>query len=418
MTRLSTAAWFLALASAAAGQDASERLEKKVQEISDKVSAAFVFFPAGSGMFISKDGFALTNHHVAGKEKNVRVTLHDGRNKKATSICTDAVGDVALFKVEDLEGDVPYLELADSDRLEVGQYVLAVGNPFGLATPTPSKMVYPSVSLGIVSALHRFQQHYSDCIQTDAAVNPGNSGGPLVDLRGEMVGINGRIATRYLNRVNSGVGYAISSNQIRNFLPTMRAGGKEGQAHHGKIAGLDLSRAHQNGRGALVAGVRADSNAEKIGLRADDFIVRVDRYSIFSADRFHGVIGTYPEGAEVRLSVLRGEREVEVLARLDRSDGPELFGERRRHDHGGYLGVLLEDGDEGVRITYVKPGSPADTAGLQDEDVIVKFDGRTVKDRNDVLDRIPAHRPGTKVQIVVRRAGQELTIEATLGKRP
>lgn len=420
MRRIVPIAAFLASASAAWSQDAAERLEKKVQEAADFVSSAFVFFPGGSGMFISADGYALTNHHVAGSQKSCRVTLHDGRNKKATNICTDAVGDVALFKVEDLEGPVPFLALGDSDRLEVGQYVIAVGNPFGLAGPTPNKKVYPSVSLGIVSALHRYQQQYSDCIQTDAAVNPGNSGGPLVTLDGRMVGINGRIATRYFNRVNSGVGYAISSNQVKNFLPEMMKGGKDGKIHHGQVNGLELSRHHQNGRGALVSGVRGDSTADKAGFRADDLIVRVERYGVFCAERYHGIVGTYPEGARITVVVQRGEREVELPVVLDRSDGPDIMGNRPRRETpgGGYLGVQLEDREDGVHIEYVKPGSPADLAGILEGDVVVKFDGRPVKDRNDVLERLGAKKPGTKVAIVLRRGSEEVTVEATLGKRP
>ncbi len=410
----------LAAAATAGAQPASEKLEQRVQEVGEKASRAFVFFQGGSGVFISKDGFALTNHHVAGERKSAQVTLRDGRSKKATNVCTDAVGDIALFKVEGLEGDVAYLEFADSDRLEVGRYVLAVGNPFGYATPTPENRWDPSVSLGIVSALHRYQQQYSDCIQTDAAVNPGNSGGPLVSLQGELVGINGRIATRYFNRVNSGVGYAISANQIRNFLPEMMKGGKNGKIHHGQVTGLELSNLHQNGTGALVARVRPDSSAEKTGFEKNDRIVKVNDTPIFSAERFRGVVGTYPEGTEIKVTVLRARQETVVPVVLDRFSGMDIWGSGPRPDlphGGGYLGLTIEDREEGVQVTYVTPGSPADDAGIVVDDILLKFDGKRVVDRIDLVNRVQAKKPGTKVKLSIQRGDEMLDVEVTLGKR-
>ena len=392
-----------------------------MQEVGEKASRAFVFFPGGSGAFITKDGYALTNHHVAGERKSVPVTLSDGRTLKATNICTDAVGDIALFKVEGLTEEVPYLEFADSDRLEVGRYVLAIGNPFGLAIVTPDKHWYPSVSLGVVSALHRYQQQYSDCIQTDAAVNPGNSGGPLVNLQGELEGINGRIATRYFNRVNSGVGYAIPANQIKNFLPEMMKGGKGGKIHHGQVTGLELSNLHQNGAGALVARVRPDSAAEKAGFEKEDRVVRINDMPIFSADRFRGVVGTYPEGTEIQVTVVRARQEIVVPVVLDRFSGEDIWGSGPRPDRpqaGGYLGVTIEDREEGVQVTYVTPGSPADDAGIVVDDLLLKFDGKKVVDRVDLVGRVQAKKPGTKVKLSIKRGDETLDVEVTLGKRP
>jgi len=218
------------MAAALAVQDPVRTLEKKVQETGRKVSDAFVFIGGGSAVLISPDGWFLTNHHVGGTmDKGTTVWLSDGRSFRAKLVCTDPVGDLALFKLQDVKEKLPHVEFGDSDALEVGQYVVAVGNPFGLATtPAPDRRRYPSVSLGVVSARHRYQQNYGDCIQTDAAVNPGNSGGPLVTLDGRLVGINGRIATRYMNRVNSGVGFAIAANQVKRFLPEMMEGGLGG----------------------------------------------------------------------------------------------------------------------------------------------------------------------------------------------
>src|SRR6185436_8208745 len=158
------------------------------------------------------------------------------------------------------------------------------GNPFGITQRELDSKYYPTITLGIVSAIHRNQQTYFDCIQTDAAVNPGNSGGPLVTLEGKLVGINGRIATRYMNRVNSGVGYAIPSNQIRNFLPEMRSGGTEGKAYHGQIAGLAITTSPTDGQGARVAAVTSRSTAQKAGFQTGDMIVKVDKAKIFNRE--------------------------------------------------------------------------------------------------------------------------------------
>jgi serine protease Do len=409
----------LFLSSALRAQDALERFEALVEKAADEVSPAFVFFPGGSGAFISEDGYALTNHHVAGKQKKVRVTLPDGRRFSARNVCTDVLGDIALFKVELGPGEtVPFLEFGDSARLQVGQYVLAVGNPFGLAKPTPRGEKYPSISLGIVSALHRYQDGYSDCIQTDAAVNPGNSGGPLVTLDGKLVGINGRIATRYLNRVNSGVGYAIASDQIRKFLPGMMKGGTKGKIYHAQITGLRFSRDHQDGEGALVAGVTVGTTAGKAGFDRDDLIVRVDEHPVWSRIRYLGIIGTYPEGATCRVVVLRegAKKAIDVtLDRYSKSRGSSL---RPRARGGAYLGITPEDQENGIRIAYVKLGTPADDAGLVTGDVILKFNGVPLEDRVDLLNRIRAHKPGDRITFLILRDGKEQKFRVTLGKRP
>ncbi|MFN3487038.1 MAG: S1C family serine protease, partial [Planctomycetota bacterium] len=314
----------LLLVLSAAQESPAEQLQKRVEACARHVTERFVFFTGGSGALISADGHCLTNHHVAGELARTRVTLHSGRQYFARRVSTDERGDLALFKIEGGEGETfPYLELGDSDRLEVGQYVLACGNPFGITLPDGDGRMYPTVTLGVVSALHRRQGDYFDCIQTDAAVNPGNSGGPLVTLEGKLVGINGRIATRYMNRVNSGVGYAISSNQIRNFLPEMLKGGEDGRVYHGQVTGLIL--APEGSGGARVARVVPGSPAERAGFQAGDLVVGVNGYPIPNAARFFGVIGTYPKGTVVAVRVRRGALEREIRVLLDRYQ-PEGLG--------------------------------------------------------------------------------------------
>ncbi len=421
-TLLALAAAVLAAGSAAAQNDRMEAFHKRVQDASKKVTDAFVFLGGGSGVLISADGWFLTNHHVIAGigpklPDKTKVTLSDGRSFTAKMVCTDSVGDIALLKIEPPEGKTfPFVEFGDSDRLECGQYVIAVGNPFNLAGPAADKRWYPSVSLGIVSALHRFQQQYSDCIQTDAAVNPGNSGGPLVTLDAKLVGINGRIATRYSNRVNSGVGFAIPSNQIRHFLPGMMKGGIDAKIYHGQIKGLVLDRSHQEGRGAIVSQVRLGTTAARAGFKEGDVIVKVNEQAITSMWRFHGVVGVYPMETEISVIVKRGEETATLKARLDRSEGFDIMGQPPQLG-GAYLGVNLEDKEGGAEVTFVSPGSPAEKAGLEVGDLVVNVDGNAVLSRETLLERVRLRKPGDAIKLTVKRGGETLEIDATLGKR-
>lgn len=418
-----------AAGTAVPAQEEAVRFGRAVEACTRHVTDRFVFVGGGSGVLISAEGHALTNHHVVAAPQKaqplMRVTLSSGRPYSARLVCTDPVGDLALYRLQGREGEkFPFLEFGDSERLEPGRYVLACGNPFALAQPAEDGRIHPAVTLGIVSAVHRNQTTYFDCIQTDAPVNPGNSGGPLVTLDGKLVGITGRIATRYFNRVNSGVGYAIPAHQIRRFLPVMMQGGEEGLAYHGQVTGLYLSRAGTDGRGALVEDVRAGSPADRAGFRKGDVIVRVGEDPIFSRDRFLGAIGTYPMGTQVKVRLRRGEEERDIVVTLDRysamsllaADAPPPSQDRPRG--AGYLGVTVEESARGLAVIYVQPGSPAERAGLQEEDVILRLDGRPVAGRADFTSRIWRKKPGEEVRIAVRRAGGEVEIPTILGYPP
>jgi serine protease Do len=420
-----TLAILLALSTAASAQDQAARLQKKIEECSRHVSERFVFFGGGSGVLISEDGLALTNHHVAGTQATTKVTLHNGKQYGAKLVCTDALGDLSLFKIELADEKMPFIALGDSDKLEMGQYVVACGNPFGITQRDMDSKYYPTITLGIVSAIHRNQQTYFDCIQTDASVNPGNSGGPLVTLDGKLVGINGRIATRYMNRVNSGVGYAIPSNQIRNFLPQMKKGGESGKIHHGMVAGLRIVDQNTQGKGAKVASVKSGSAAEVAGFKKDDLIVGVNGYSVFNRERYLGVIGTYPEKTEVTVKVDRDGEKTDLKVELDRYNPLEGLGLEMpsrpaptRPKNSGYLGASVEETKDGVRVDLVRPASPADVAGLQPGDIIVSFNDRKIATRDDLLQRIYQRKPNARVKLIVKRDGQELQLEAILGVHP
>jgi serine protease Do len=428
-----------AAVSASAQDDPVKALQKKVQETARKVSAAFVFFSGGSGVLISEDGWLLTNHHVIAApairgverppEGAVKVMLQDGKQRLAELKCTDAVGDIALFKLNGgADEKYPFVTFGDSDKLEIGQYVLAIGAPFGigaLGDPAPDGRHYPSVSLGIVSALHRYQEQYGDCIQTDAAVNPGNSGGPLVDLDGRLVGINGRILTRYLNRVNSGVGFAVASNQIQNFLPKMKEGGINRRIYHGRITGLDLAEHAEDRGGILVREVAGDSAAAKRGLRPGDVVLSANGHKVFNVHRLRGIVSAWPAESEVSLTVRRQDKTLDIKVPIQGTAERAITGELlrpppRARAPQGSTGATFEDekpGEDGqVTVTFVTPFSPAETAGLSAGDVVLKVDGRDVKNRKTVLEHVQNRKPGETVVLRVMREGEEVEVKITLGQ--
>jgi serine protease Do len=420
-----TLAILFALAASAAAQDQAARLQKRIEECSRQVSERFVFFGGGSGVMISDDGYCLTNHHVAGQQNSTKVTLFSGKQYPAKLVCTDSIGDLTLFKIEPGDEKFPFIQLGDSDKLEMGQYVIACGNPFGITMRDTDSKMYPTITLGIVSAVHRNQQTYFDCVQTDAAVNPGNSGGPLVTLDGKLVGINGRIATRYMNRVNSGVGYAIPSNQIRNFLPKMMKGGEGGKIHHGMVAGLQIVDQNTQGDGARVGAVRSGTTADAAGFKKDDLIVGVNGYRIFNRERYLGALGTYPERTEVTVRVKRDGESVDLKVELDRYNTMEGLGlglpprpAPVRPRGSGYLGAYVEETKDGVKVMDVRPDSPGDRAGLQTGDLILEVNGKPIGGRDDLLQRLWRNRPGAKVRLTLKRDGKDVEVEATLGRNP
>ncbi|MDF1662236.1 MAG: trypsin-like peptidase domain-containing protein, partial [Planctomycetota bacterium] len=183
----------------------ARRFEKKLVALVKRIRPAVIAIGGGSGVIISEDGWVLTNHHVAGNEdKTWTIRLPGGRFYDAKITGKDVIGDITLLKIT-TKDKLPFLPLANSDRVKVGEWVFAMGNPWGFA----GVKNLPTVSLGVVSAVHRFQGGYGDAIQTDAPINPGNSGGPLINFKGEVIGINGRIAFRFGQRSNTGVGFAI-----------------------------------------------------------------------------------------------------------------------------------------------------------------------------------------------------------------
>ncbi len=265
----------------------------------------------GSGVVITPDGYALTNFHVVQPAGSyMKCSMADGNLYEAIIVGIDPVGDVALIKLLG-RTDFPAAKLADSDQVQVGDWCFAVGNPFLLATD-----FQPTVTYGIVSGVHRYQPpsgtllEYADCIQTDAAINPGNSGGPLYDAAGDLIGINGRGSFEKRGRVNVGVGYAISINQIKKFLGCLRAGRIVDHATLGATVA-----ASDDGR-VLVSNILESSDAYRRGLRYDDEIVSFGGRPIGTVNAFKNALGIYPKGWRVPLVLRRDGKEQEIHVRL------------------------------------------------------------------------------------------------------
>jgi S1-C subfamily serine protease len=292
---------------------AAER--RRVETIRRSSAAAVAIFAGeaggGSGVLVSPDGYALSNFHVtqpAGLA--MKCGLDDGRLYDGVLVGLDPTGDVALVKLLGRD-DFPFVTLADSDLVEPGDFCFAAGNPFLLATD-----LRPSISVGIVSGVHRYQfpagtiLEYADCLQVDAAINPGNSGGGLFDAAGRLIGVNGRASFEKRGRVNVGVGYAISANQLRNFMGLLRAGRIADHATLGAVVATSA-----DGK-VVVSDILDTSDAWRRGLRHDDEIVSLAGRPVRTVNAFKNVLGTLPAGWQVPLVYRRGGRRHEALVRL------------------------------------------------------------------------------------------------------
>jgi S1-C subfamily serine protease len=265
----------------------------------------------GSGVVISPDGFALSNYHVVeGCGAFMKCSMNDGVLYDAVIVGIDPVGDVALIKLLGRD-DFPSAVMANSDDVRAGDWCFAVGNPFLLATD-----YQPSVSWGIVSGVQRYQYpsgtllEYADCIQTDAAINPGNSGGALFNGAGELIGINGRGGFEKRGRVNVGVGYAISINQIKYFLDCLKSGRLIDHA----TLGATVSEDDQGD--VRVSNIIESSDAYRRGLRYDDQILAFGGREISTVNQFKNVLGIYPKGYRVPITFRREDEERTALVRL------------------------------------------------------------------------------------------------------
>lgn len=273
----------------------------------------------GSGVVISPEGYALTNFHVVQPTGPLmQAGLADGNLYDAVLVGQDKVGDVALIRLLPKEKGkpFPFVQLGDSDKMRIGDWSLAMGNPFSLAMDFT-----PTVTYGVISGTNRYQPpegkgllEYTDCIQVEASINPGNSGGPLFNMQGELIGINGRGSFEKRGRVNSGVGYAISINQIKNFLGHLRAGIDTDHATLGVAVGTQSEDAPLTQM--VIKQVLEESDAYRRGLREDDQLVRFAGRSVTSTNQYKNILGIFPKEWRLPVTIRRANKQQEVLVRL------------------------------------------------------------------------------------------------------
>lgn len=350
---------------------------------------------AGSGFLISSDGYIVTNHHVAGDADKLRVGLADGREFDAELIGSDSHTEIALIKV--IGEGLPVASLGDSDALRVGEWVLAIGSPFGLEH---------TVTSGIVSARGRSEVgivDYANFIQTDAAINPGNSGGPLVNLDGEVIGMNTALLST--NGGNSGIGFAIPINIVKYVAAELRENGTVARGHLG-VSTQDLTPELANWfgveqtRGVLIADVSPGSPADSAGIRRDDVVIEYEGRLVEDSGSFRTRVATTAPGKNVNLGIIRDSEHLVktvTLGSLERGKvtvnstskraNPKEWGSLRASDLGISVQDLTEDiakimgyeGESGVLITDVSRASPAAEAGIRPGAIITEVNRKPVK---------------------------------------
>jgi serine protease Do len=371
----------------------------------------------GTGVIMNPKGYILTNHHVAGGATKVEVQLSDGRRFAAKLVGTDPKTDLAVIRIESKE-PFPAVRFGDSDKVEVGEWVVAIGHPRGLDQ---------TVTQGIISAKHRRgitdPSSIQDFLQTDAAINPGNSGGPLLNLRGEVIGINAAIASE--SGGSEGIGFTIPSN-IALFV-------SKALIEHGKVErgwlGVSVkeltpeevrSLRLETARGAQIADVVPGSPAQKAGLMKNDVVVAFRGKPVDDPGALQNEVAQTPVGQETRMTIVRGGKRMEVSARmgspkeaaraLSAAAAARIGGEVRPLTDKEAAKYGLEKG-QGVAVTRVDKGGPLDKAGFEKEDIIIAVEGQavgSVEAFTGMVGSMPARRKTTLIAMDHRsgRAGQ------------
>jgi serine protease Do len=363
----------------------------------------------GSGFLVDAQGHVVTNAHVVDDADVVKVKLADDREYRANVVGKDDRLDVAVLKLQDPPHDLPFAALGSSDALRVGEYVVAIGNPFGLGN---------TVTMGIVSAKGRTigAGPYDDFIQTDASINPGNSGGPLFNLRGQVVGINTAI-----NPQGKGIGFAIPIDAVRDVVPQLLATGHVSRGRIGVvIQGMDDDLAKALGmdhpHGALVEEVELGSPAEKAGIKSGDVIVSVDGQDVSHSEELPRMVARHAPGTQVKLAVVhdKQKRDVDVtLAALkdegSRGESAPQGSNSGPADHSSTLGIAVAEEDGHVIVARVLSDGPSN-GKLRTGDVIEEIGGQRVTSASDLASKAHAMAAGKPVLLRVKRGNQSLYV--------
>lgn len=375
----------------------------------------------GSGVIVSPDGYILTNNHVIDHAREVTVTLPDKREFKGKIVGTDPKTDLAVVKIEGQ--NLPTVAWGDASKLQVGEYVLAVGNPFGLNS---------TVTLGIVSALGRGRMgitQYEDFIQTDAAINPGNSGGALVNTKGELVGINTAIFSQ--TGGYQGVGFAVPTSMSKPIYESLIKNGKVVRGYLGigiQDLNHDLAKSFglKDAKGALVSDVREDSPADQAGLKQGDVLMSYQGTPVEDAVALQRMVTRTVVGTKVPVKVIREGHEKELTVTIgEQPDSAKIAKAETGEKDFAFAGVAVQDLDrdrakelgitvktQGVVVTSVEPDSGAEKAGLMPGDVIREINRQPVKSVKDFEKMSSAVKKGENVLILINRRGASLFLSA------
>jgi serine protease Do len=369
----------------------------------------------GSGFILTPDGNIVTNNHVVEGATEIKVKLADGRELAAKVIGRDPKTDLALVKVA--ATGLPVIPMGDSAALQVGEPVMAIGNPFGLEQ---------TVTTGIVSATGRVigSGPYDNFIQTDASINPGNSGGPLINGRGEVIGINTAIFSQSGGSV--GIGFAVPSNLTKSVITQLAEHGKVERAWLGvsiqpMTTELAAGFRRSDATGALVSSVVEGSPAEKAGVRSGDVIVEFDGRRITKAEDLPRIVADTPTGREVQMGVVRDGKPMKLTARVARLEDSEPSQVAEPGGH-GKLGLSVQPVtppvarelglkvQEGLLVRDVAQGSRAAEAGIQPGDVIIEADRQPVKSVDELKGRVDKHARGESMLLLVNRGGDTMYV--------
>ncbi|MFC1584994.1 Do family serine endopeptidase [Fibrobacterota bacterium] len=339
----------------------------------------------GSGVVISKQGHILTNNHVVGDADELKVTFSEEQEFEAELVGTDKLSDVAVIKIKNPPKDLPVAPLGDSDKLEVGETVIAIGNPFGYSN---------TVTSGIISAKGRRVgiNSYENYLQTDASINPGNSGGALVNLDGQLIGINTAIASR--TGASHGIGFAIPINMAHDIMEDLIGKGSVTRGYLGvylQAVDENISQALgiKNPKGALVARVIEDSPAQRAGFKEMDLIVKADGKKIKDVNHLRNMVAMLKPGKTIKFHVLRERNKMTLKVKIGIREDEERLENRERETSENY-GLTVENISQGhtyqynleitsgVVVTDVSIGSPADKSGFKAGDVILSIDKKRV----------------------------------------
>ena len=372
----------------------------------------------GSGFVISADGYVMTNAHVVQDADEILVRLNDRRELNAEVVGSDPQTDVALLKID--ANDLPTLNLGDSDELKVGEWVAAIGSPFGFDH---------SVTAGIVSAINRTlpRDAYVPFIQTDVAINPGNSGGPLFNLEGEVVGINSQIFTRSGGFM--GVSFAIPINVAMDVADQLREDGRVNRGWLGVMiqpVSQDLAESFgmENAIGALIADLDPEGPAAEGGLQAGDVILEVNGEEVERSSSLPRLIGRGAPGTEVELTLMRDGEEMTESVELGSWPDAEQPQEQASSNNQARLGVMVAEIDEamreqlnisgGVVVRQVEPDSVAANAGILQGDVLVSIDHRSVSSSEELVSIVEELPTDRAIPIRLFREGRSLFVALRL----